>query len=1111
MSTLITAPAHGLTAGQGFYFGNVFPDATGIVAGQVYYVLATDLDVDHFRFAESPGGAEVSLDLEVESAVVSPIPVYTAVSDPTSPNAPPTVPDAPVSGPTLSSSAISGIVRLTITLGALIDSATRIRSTEAQLTHKYDGSGNPDWTYAQEITLVAGTTEFTMPCLPSTSYSGRMRYVDVFGNMSDWSPVTDFTTMAGNDALYSALTDLANDVQDGAITETKIADGSISTPKLQAGSVTADILAATIVLASLIQTAISGQRIEIDGDGIRLFSSSEELLVNIPTDSTQPVYFKGQITAEGSLISDTAATLYGTNTLPGSSVTTLANGISAPTNAPSLTAGVLDYLTLASTPADLGEGIAYDTTDGSFWVAADPTLSGGYVAHHYSSAGAWIESITATGSTTTYTTTAGSTSHVSDTADGLVGTTDSHIASPITMPTGRSNMQITKVAVYMAGRLGTCSTRVGIWNSSGTLLRESATFTAADGGATTVGASDLHNVALSSPYPVSSGATVYAGFRRMNGTDGSQHDKDDGSGKSTYSGDGTSGTATGWGVRNSASKINTYVTYTYDVDTRVETAKNVGIATDGTYIWTLDTNGKVWAYNASDLSLVSTTPFDASSYITGTKANAGLFYDATAGKLVITTASGVTGTDHAKFVLLTLTSGTPSYSSAITASGDTVNGSTDTFRGGARVNDSLNSSHPTWWVPISGTVQAYDVNGGTTAVYTSNRSFGTTSSVLDGLTFDGTVFRGWAIASPTKVWKFTTWDWTTASAVYWVGYSWYDDVGTTHETALGPLASVTMNRRSRLLVQTATIPTGGVDDPDKVRVYMLPSASSPGAGTLWLQVTDALTSRYVSSYTGSGTHDGAGTAFPAGTPAEIKSSATGWSLKGDGSVSIDASIPIGGKPPTKTTKFTSGTLTWNKPTGLSFIIVECVGGGGAGGGAAAPGSSNHTQGAGGGSGGYSRSVIAAASLSSSYTITVGVGGTGSSGATGGNGGDSSFGSLVIAKGGSGGSATAASALTFGNTGGAGGVVGTGDIAMAGTDGGMGFGGGNFGTGGTGAPSVFGGGGAGGAGTAASSSYQGAAGSNGGGGGGSGANTGAAAKAGGNGGVGLVIVTEFYGA
>ncbi len=82
----------------------------------------------------------------------------------------------------------------------------------------------------------------------------------------------------------------------------------------------------------------------------------------------------------------------------------------------------------------------------------------------------------------------------------------------------------------------------------------------------------------------------------------------------------------------------------------------------------------------------------------------------------------------------------------------------------------------------------------------------------------------------------------------------------------------------------AAIPTGGADDPDKVRIYFKPNATDPGAGNFKLQVTDALTARYSTTYDSTGAADGAGTAFPAGTAAIVAPAVTGWQLKGDGSM-----------------------------------------------------------------------------------------------------------------------------------------------------------------------------------------------------------------------------------
>lgn len=124
-------------------------------------------------------------------------------------------------------------------------------------------------------------------------------------------------------------------------------------------------------------------------------------------------------------------------------------------------------------------------------------------------------------------------------------------------------------------------------------------------------------------------------------------------------------------------------------------------------------------------------------------------------------------------------------------------------------------------------------------------------------------------------------------------------------------------------------------------------------------------------------------------------------------------------PPTSEVFTTSGT--WNKPPGLDYIEVICIGAGGGGasgsiGAGVSTGTANHQRG--GGGGGRARAVIMAGDLPSTVTVTVGVGGasgaarTGShasggtvNGNAGGAGGNSSFGAFVAASGGTGGSPT----------------------------------------------------------------------------------------------------------
>lgn len=184
----------------------------------------------------------------------------------------------------------------------------------------------------------------------------------------------------------------------------------------------------------------------------------------------------------------------------------------------------------------------------------------------------------------------------------------------------------------------------------------------------------------------------------------------------------------------------------------------------------------------------------------------------------------------------------------------------------------------------------------TTGARTSNTDFPKVSSAdRGGLFWDGTNFRH-AVSLPNNkptIYKYSNWTWTTETPIYYVGYSWYDSnaTGGTHETQVGPLKAVTMERRQQLTVTTAaTVGAGGTDDPNQRRVYMLRSATSPAAGTLKLQVSSSSTTVVLIDYNAAGAADSTSNNFPTGTAGLMKNAVDTlghWEFRGDGYARID--------------------------------------------------------------------------------------------------------------------------------------------------------------------------------------------------------------------------------
>lgn len=205
--------------------------------------------------------------------------------------------------------------------------------------------------------------------------------------------------------------------------------------------------------------------------------------------------------------------------------------------------------------------------------------------------------------------------------------------------------------------------------------------------------------------------------------------------------------------------------------------------------------------------------------------------------------------------------------------------------------------------------------------------------------------------------------------------------------------------------------------------------------------------------------------------------------------------------------------TYTPTAGMQYCTVEVCGGGGGGGGTGATDATSCFGGAGGGSGGYARSVLTAAAVGGSQTVTVGAGGAGGvAGVQGTNGGTTSFGALVVATGGTA-STDAPSPGADTNNPGLGGVGTAGQLLVNGNSGHCGYGLYVLGAdkayfssfGGAGGSSYFGGGSAG----VYYGPSNGVNGTNYGAGGGGGcAPVTSAATTGGNGSAGVVVITEY---
>lgn len=200
---------------------------------------------------------------------------------------------------------------------------------------KWEGVANSDLvTYEIHI---SETTGFTAD---STTLVGESK-----GTLFFIRQMPDDTSLAYDMTYFVVL--VAKD-DDGAAAQSAEAPGimvqvqqgelaidSVTAENILAGNVTAEHLQSVLLLSSLIKTAESGQRIEIDTDGIRAYDPDDQLTVSVPSGSGSP-FFRGTLEATGLDITGNAVLSGQFLTLNQDTELALSSALSDPVNPPTV-------------------------------------------------------------------------------------------------------------------------------------------------------------------------------------------------------------------------------------------------------------------------------------------------------------------------------------------------------------------------------------------------------------------------------------------------------------------------------------------------------------------------------------------------------------------------------------------------------------------------------------------------------------------------------------------------------------------------------------------------------------------------------------------------------
>jgi hypothetical protein len=669
-------------------------------------------------------------------------------------------------------------------------------------------------------TLYAETdaTAITIKALPDGTplpYAANV-FVKLFAKDEDGGGYADPTPAAGAEAS----------AQPAQVNSPDIVAESIISTLLAAGSITTEKLAAVLIITTILKTAVSGRRVEIDGGadgGVRLIDTDESVLVNIPLDPETPASFNGEILAQALTVLGPAEFRSALSTLTKDAMLTLLSGQEAPAAAPALTQHVPS--SALNWDDTLGNLIGIMHAQGSVGYSA---ASGLYAWYAKNNGGSYTNTVERR------------------TSDGLTV----HSIAVLSMANTQNEIRtLAKVGIYWYALVyltNTSEVKWHVWDDTGGGNGSSITLS------TSAAADDI--IDTSTPHGFSIGERVK--FTALTGGSGLSV------GTTYYVVPTSFGGST---FRVATTPHGTPINFTTDIT--AGTVRREG-GLPGTR-----TANATWAeWNDAGFSKgVAITP-NTSAGLAVAQSNLTFLGGSTAAWLGMYTVPG--------------NGNAPNFTSNVTSNVTGVVGSAGIqgiYFGQA---DGLGGADR--WVLRCGSnknsIRVFST-AGTEQTSHAFESAETNVSTPRGFTWDGDFFiEPGASSDVLHSYGEPT---TGVSQQFWLAFTWADSdaTGGTHETALSPRATITLKNRRVLILTWPTIPdAGGTDDPNAVRVYMKANATDPGSafGSYFRQGgyhTGVGVSILAYSTATAGSQD---TNFASGNGALIRSNNGEWQLRGDG-------------------------------------------------------------------------------------------------------------------------------------------------------------------------------------------------------------------------------------